>query len=100
MSYYNRQLSYSDFSQVVAKEIVKRYAHTGELEYIAAFMPSYMGGIDSAVSQAMRYQRDGNGKQTYAYHRIPVTEYFLNAEEAREHFGCLRILYETLPKKK
>uniref|UniRef100_UPI00405611F4 DUF5724 domain-containing protein n=1 Tax=Acetatifactor sp. TaxID=1872090 RepID=UPI00405611F4 len=100
MSYYNRQLSYGDFSQIVAKEMIKRYACTGELEYIAAFMPSYLGGIDTIISQAYRFRQDSSGRNYAVYHKIPVTDYYRSDEEAREQFGYLQTIYEALPKKK
>lgn len=100
MSYYNRQLSYGDFSQIVAKEIIGRYAATEEWEYIAAFMPSYMGGVDSAINQASRYQQNGKGQNVLVYKKIPVDEFFESKAEAREHFTYLKGLFSSMPKKK
>lgn len=100
MSYYNRQLAYGSFSQIVAKEIMKRYAKTGELEYIAAFMPSYLGDVNSLVSNTYRYIRDKDGNNVITYYKIPVTDYFKDKEEAKEHFDYLKGILQTLPKKK
>lgn len=96
MSYYNRQLHYYDFSARVSKEAMKRCTETEDWEYIAAFMPSYMNDVDNDIRRAI--QRNWNGKTTYE--QIPVTQYFRDEAEAREHFACLKALYEKIPKKK
>ncbi len=100
MSYYNRQLQAPVFTQAVAKEVIKRYADMEEPEYVAAFLPSYLGDINSLVGRAITYKRNQKGENEYVYASIPVTEGFRNAAEAREQFGYLKDIYEKLPKKK
>ncbi len=95
MSYYNRQLSYGNFRQIVAKEIVKQYANSGDLEFIAAFIPSYMDGVGSVLHESHEYKY---GEEP-VYHRVPIDDYFTNSDEAREHFEHLQAIYDRIPKK-
>lgn len=99
MSYYNRQIENPDFRGIVARELVKRHAATGEWEYIAAFLPDYLAGMASAVSAIVSYRLDGTGNRPGNYYPIPVTDHFKDAAEAREHFEILKTLYEAMPKK-
>lgn len=99
MSYYNRQLSYGDFSEVVSKEVIKRYVDSGEWEYIAAYMPSYLEDHASVVYEAVRPVWTVD-KANKAPLKIQITDFFEDEKEAREHYGYLQKLLEGLPKKK
>lgn len=99
MSYYNRQLEVPSFRRIVAREVIRRYADTGEWEYIAAFMPDYLEGMTSALGSMVSYRLDATGNKERQYHDIPVTDHFKDAVEAGEHFEYLKRLFEAMPKK-
>lgn len=100
MSYYNTQLDSNYFKGAVARELVMRFAKDVEWEFIAAFLQDYLQSIVPAVQKIVSYRWDGAGKQERTYERIPLTEYFRSEAEARQHFECLKNLYEALPKKR
>lgn len=100
MSYYNRCLEYQGFSQAVAKRAIKKYADAQEdaLLYTAAFLPTYLDTVDRLVREAVRHKPGEEGAAIY--YPIPFHRLFQEKEEAREHFGYLKAIYERMPKKR
>ncbi len=99
MCYYNNQLDFGDFSGRIAREMVRRHSGSGELEYVAACLPSYLGNADRLVFEALNRQ-GGNRNKKKEYKPISVRRLFGDEAEAREHFGYMRDMYERIPKKR
>lgn len=99
MSYYNRQIENPYFRGIIARELIKRHAVTGEWEYIAAFLPDYLAGMTSAVSALVGQRLNTLVMHPGNYYAVPVTDHFKDEAEAKEHFEILKALYEAMPKK-
>lgn len=93
MSYFNIGLQNGRFASVVAKKMLETCGEDYELA--AAFMPTYMEGFSSLVSQAVRMKQERG-----VYGVIHTSQLYLSQEEAYNHFELLMKLYCAMPKKK
>lgn len=92
MAYYNMELYDQDFSSIVSRQAIATAGQDYEL--VAAFMPTYLGNVDSAAANALTRNKPDS------YKAIPVTDYFSGTEEARRHFTILKDLLAGMGKKK
>ncbi|SFR80608.1 DUF4132 domain-containing protein [Anaeromicropila populeti] len=98
MSYYNRCLSYQRFSEIAAKKMIEK--HYEDMEFVAAFIPTYLSEVENLVYHAMKSKTAENGTVEKIYKKVPVTELFESREEAQSHFEMLKYMYEKMKKKK
>lgn len=98
MAYYNLELYYRDFSSMVSRQVIETAGQDYEL--IAAFIPTYLGDVDSAVTRTLVRNKSGWNQIADSYAAIPVTDYFNSTEEARRHFVILKDLLAGMGKKK
>ena len=103
ISYYNRFMQHSEFSEKAAKKIFETYPEDQQMA--AAFMPTYFDYTDTLVRGCIRDEKD---KYTYnvdektklTYRPLPVSELFDNEEQARLHYRILRNLADGMKKRK
>ena len=96
MSYFNRTLEWEAFTGITARKAILQFA--SDPEVVAAFMPTYLSGVEEYVRYALGGSRPGNtGEKTYM--PIPLNWLFGSREEALEHYGVLKSLLEGMKKK-
>ena len=97
MSYFNRTLEWEAFTGITARKAILQFASDPEMA--AAFMPTYLSGVEEYVRYALGGSRPGNtGEKTYM--PIPLNWLFGSREEALEHYSVLKSLLEGMKKKK
>ena len=102
ISYYNRYMQFSEFSERAARKILETYPEDPQMA--AAFMPTYLNAVDSLVRGCVC---DENGRGVYSadkenlhYEPLAVTEIFDSEEQARLHYGILKNLADSMKKRK
>ena len=64
MSYFNRTLEWEAFTGITARKAILQFASDPEMA--AAFMPTYLSGVEEYVRYALGGSRPGNtGEKTY-----------------------------------
>lgn len=96
MSYFNRTLEWSSFTEIAAKEAILKYPD--DFEVIAAFMPTYLSETHRYVSEIVNFY-DNRNKQEKTLKEIPLSHLFAEEEEAREHYSILKQILQTMNKK-
>lgn len=97
VSYYNRAVQNWRFSMETSTKVLEKYPH--DIELCAAFMPTYMPDRENVLFKALFGPGKHYGGGEYVYDAIPVDTYFDNEEQARKHFGILKELKDSIPKK-
>ncbi len=102
ISYYNRYMQYSPFSEKASKKMIETYPD--DLQMAAAFMPTYHDAVDTIIRGCIQ---DENGKHVYSIYNqdlyvtpLAINEIFECEEEARLHYGILKNMADSMKKKK
>ena len=92
ISYYNRYMQYSPFSEIAAKKMIETYPD--DLQMAAAFMPTYHDAVDTIIRSCIQ---DENGKHVYSIYNqdlyvtpLPINEIFESEEEEERRRGAVR----------
>ena len=97
VSYYNIALQKSRFTMAQSKLMFASYPQ--DIELCAAYMPTYMSDIQLLERNALYGSQGYSYGKGHVYAPVSCTECFDDEAEARKHFGLLRELYDSLPKK-
>ena len=102
ISYYNRFMQHSEFSEQAAKKIFETYPEDQQMA--AAFMPTYFSYADTLIGSCICDEKD---KPVYSvdneklkYSPLALSEIFDSEEQARLHYGILRNLADGMKKRK
>ncbi len=102
ISYYNRYMQHSDYSEQAARKILETYPE--DLQMAAAFMPTYLDAVDTIVRGCIRNDKNQSiymaDEADVHYDPLPVSEIFDNEEQARLHYGILKNLADSMKKRK
>ena len=102
ISYYNRYMQHSDYSEQAARKILETYPQDQQMA--AAFMPTYLDAVDTIVRGCIRNSKNQSvymaDESDVHYDPLPVTEIFDNEEQARLHYGILKNLADSMKKRK
>ena len=87
ISYYNRYMQHSDYSEQAARKILETYPDDQQMA--AAFMPTYLDAVDTIVRGCIRNSKNQSvymaDEADVHYDPLPVKEIFDNEEQARLH---------------
>ena len=101
ISYYNRYMQYSDYSEKAANKIIETYPD--DLKMAAAFMPTYHSAVDTIIRNCIRDKKDkpvySNFAQELVFISLDVKEIFDSEEQARLHYGILKNLADSMKKR-
>ena len=102
ISYYNRYMQHSDYSEQAARKILETYPDDQQMA--AAFMPTYLDAVDTIVRGCIRNSKNQSvymaDEADVHYDPLPVKEIFDNEEQARLHYGILKNLADSMKKRK
>ncbi len=102
ISYYNRYMQHSDYSEQAARKILETYPDDQQMA--AAFMPTYLDAVDTIVRGCIRNSKNQSvymaDEADVHYDSLPVKEIFDNEEQARLHYGILKNLADSMKKRK
>ncbi len=102
ISYYNRYMQFSTFSERAAKKIIETYPEDQEMA--AAFMPTYLDAVDVVIRDCIRDKKGkvvySAGEQELVYEPLEIGEIFDSEEEARLHYGILKNLADHMKKRR
>ncbi len=101
ISYYNRYMQFSDFSEKAADRMLETYPDDQEMA--AAFMPTYQSAVDTIIRNCIRDTKDkpvySNFSQELVFIPLAVSELFDSEEQARLHYGILKNLADSMKKR-
>ena len=102
ISYYNRYMQHSDYSEQAARKILETYPD--DLQMAAAFMPTYLDAVDTIVRGCIRNSKNQSvymaDEADVHYDPLPVSEIFDSEEQARLHYSILKNLADSMKKRK
>ncbi len=102
ISYYNRYMQHSDFSEQAAWKILETYPEDQQMA--AAFMPTYLDAVDTIIRSCILNEKNqmvySASEEDLHYRPLPVTEIFDSEEQARLHYGILKELADSMKKRK
>ena len=102
ISYYNRYMQHSDYSEQAAGKILETYPEDPQMA--AAFMPTYLDAVDTIVRGCIRNNKNQPvymaDEADVHYDPLPVSEIFDSGEQARLHYNILKNLADSMKKRK
>ena len=102
ISYYNRYMQFSEYSEKAAKKILEIYP--GDQEMAAAFMPTYLDATDTMARNCIRDDKDkivyNLSDADLHYLPLELSELFDSREQALLHYGILKNLADSMKKRK
>ena len=102
ISYYNRYMQHSDYSEQAARKILETYPEDQQMA--AAFMPTYLDAVDTIVRGCIRNNKNQSvymaDEADVHYDPLPVSEIFDSEEQARLHYSILKNLADSMKKRK
>ena len=102
ISYYNRYMQFSEYSEQAAKKILETYPEDPEIA--AAFMPTYLDAVDTIVRNCIRNAKKqpvyAVSEDDLTYLPLQAEEFFDSREQALRHYEILKNLADGMKKRK